>query len=728
MVLFVSLFSLVTNAQTPNRKGWWKFDNTLNLMKAEVGSSLEFIGSPLSVDGPTTSNKAIQIDPGNYLIITHGIPANGGGATVNEYSIQIDFSIPETGIWHSFLQTDPQNAGDADLFTNEANSIGVADLGYTAKGLAANTWYRMMISVRNGEFFKVYIDGALWLDAVNNPLDGRFGLLSTLLLFADNDGEDGTILCSELGIWDTALDEDQVLALGGATGERVPLRTKLGAWKFDDSTNLLKAELGNPLQLTGTQQSVDGPANGNKATKVDVGSYLKMTHGILPNGGGAMVNEYTLQIDFSVPQSGILHSFFQTDPTNTSDADLITNSSNAIGTAATTFSNNTISANTWYRMFVVVKNGSYFKIYINGELWLDAAGQPIDGRFALANELLLFADNDGGDGNILCSEIGIWEVALTESEIADIGGNPAIQIPDRMGWWKFEDNTNPEKADIGLPLTISGNASPVAGPVAANKAIHVDLGNYLKMQHGIYGNGDGSMVNEYTLQIDFSIPEAGIWHAFFQTDPANSNDADLFTNKSNAIGTATTSYTTNTISANTWYRMVITVKNGSFFRIYMNGELWLDAAGQPVDGRFALSSDLLVFADEDGDDGLINCSELAIWEVPLTADQVALLGNAMTIPAGVQQIQESPNVGLGQNYPNPFSSHTIFPYEISESGKVSFKVLDSTGKEIRSIDGGIKSSGNYNLNLGSERLTQGIYYLQMITAKQTSTRKMVYIP
>lgn len=726
-VLFTSLVNLFANAQVPDRKGWWKFDDPADLLKAEIGTPLAISGSQQSVDGPVASNLATEINPGSYLLMTHGIAPNGGGSALNEYSIQIDFSIPEPGIWHSFLQTDPENAGDADLFTNQANSIGVAELGYTAKGISANTWYRMIISVRNGEFYRVYMDGALWLDSQSNPVDGRFALANTLLLFADNDGEDGTIRCSELGIWDVALEEDQILALGGATGERVPVRTKLGWWKFDDPTNLLKAEIGNPLQITGTPQSVDGPIGGNLAVKIEAGDYVKMTHGILPNGG-AMVNEYTLQMDFSIPKSGIWHAFYQTDPTNTSDGDLFANLTNAIGSSAINYSTSVLSANNWYRMMIVVKNGEFFKVYINGELWLDAAGQEVDGRFALANDLLLFADNDGEDGSILCSEISIWEVALTDTEIADLGGNPGNQLPARMGWWKFEEEGNPEKADIGNPLEITGSVSSVSGPANGNNAIQVALGNYLKMTHGIYGNGDGYMVNEYTLQIDFSVPEAGIWHAFFQTDPDNLSDADLFTNTSNAIGTATTSYSTRTIVGNTWYRMVVTVKNGYFFRVYLDGELWLESAGQPVDGRFALSSDLLVFADDDVDDGLIYCSELAIWEVPLSAEQVALLGDVNTLPVGIKEMHRSQNIGLGQNYPNPYSSYTIFPYEIKESGKVSFRVLDISGKEIRTINEGVKSPGQYTLRLGSEKLTSGIYYLQMITNKQTSTRKMAFMP
>jgi hypothetical protein len=725
IVLLALVINWAGNAQIPERIGWWKFDDPSNLVKAEIGSPLFIVGVQQSVDGPSAENKASEIPLGNYLMMTHGIAANGGGTMVNEYSVQIDFSIPEKGIWHSFFQTDLTNGGDADLFANTANSLGVTATGYTNKGITSDTWYRMIVTVKNGEFFRIYIDGAMWLEGAVQDIDGRFALADKLLMFADNDGEDGTIRCSELGIWDVALDDAQVLALGGATGERVPERVKLGWWKFDDPSNLLKPEIGEPLQLVGSQTSVDGPDTENKATKLDLGSYLNMTNGILPNGGGTMVNEYSLLIDFLIPEAGKWHAFFQTDPTNESDADLFTNTSNNIGTLATTYTTDAVEANTWYRMVVTVKNGEFFRVYINGELWLEGNIQDVDGRFALANNLLLFADDDGDDGSIYCSEIAIWEVALTEQEVLELGGDPSNRLPEKVGLWKFDDALNIGKATIGEDLVPVGGINSVNGPANWNLAAAVNLGSYFKMTHGIYGNGDGYMVNDYTLQIDFLIPEAGIWHAFFQTDPANVGDADLFTNKTNQIGTATTSYSTGTIAQNTWYRMVITVKNGYFFKIYLDGEPLLNAAGQPVDGRFALAEDLLLFADDDGDDGLIYCSEISIWDVPLTEEQVAKLGNATTIPTGIENIQFNYYDDLSQNFPNPFSGSTTFKYRIQETGNVTFHVRDITGREVKVINEGLKGAGNYILNLNSENLVNGIYFVQMNAGNRTSTRKII---
>jgi hypothetical protein len=80
---------------------------------------------------------------------------------------------------------------------------------------------------------------------------------------------------------------------------------------------------------------------------------------------------------------------------------------------------------------------------------------------------------------------------------------------------------------------------------------------------------------------------------------------------------------------------------------------------------------------------------------------------------------------LDQNYPNPFSHSTIFPYQIRERGNVSFFILDFSGKEIRMIDSGLKSTGKYNLEINSEKLENGIYFLRMETNQHTITRKMI---
>ncbi len=919
-LVIILAFASFVNAQIPERAGWWKFDDAADMLKAELGSPLTLTGTQTSVAGPTAGNLATQISLGSYLSMTHGIAANGGGDSVNEYSVQIDFSLPEIGKWHAFIQTSPLNDNDADLFTKSSdNTIGTAATGYSTNSVTADTWYRMVISVKNGEFFNVYLNGELWLNGTPQDVDGRWALVNELLLFADDDGDDATINCSELGIWNVALNASQASGLGNAS--TAPVTTRKGWWKFDDAADMLKAEIGSPLTLKGIQMSVPGPADGNLATLVPLGSYLSMTHGIAPNGGGDSVNEYSVQIDFSVPEIGKWHAFIQTSPLNDNDADLFTKASdNTIGTSATGYSTNAVSKDAWYRMIITVKNGEFFNVYLNGELWLTGAPQDVDGRWALVNELLIFADDDGDDAAINCAELAIWDVALSADEVAQLGGfasnvlvseitvtgsggvnvietqsgtlqmlaevlpadatdktitwsvtngtgggtitpdglltavkngtvtvnatsndggnvvgsmvitisNQAVipvtsitvtseggantistkggtlqmiatvlpenateqnvtwsvvpgsgsasistdgllaaiadgtvtvkatstdggnvsgsmaitisnqtTIRERMGWWKFDDISDLMKAEIGQPLVPTGTISSVDGPKAGNLAVEVPLGNYFALTHGIAPNGGGTLVNEYSIQWDFSIPATETWYAFLETTATTSDDADLFIAATenggigripNSIGCGSLLYSASTVSADTWYRMLISVKNGEFFRIYINGELWLDSPViQAIDERYGLAPTIYIFQDGDGDDGTLKCSEIGIWDVALTEAEASALGDANTNPNGINDLQASSYSDLGQNYPNPVSHSTTFPYTVRKTGEVTFRVLDLTGKEIENINAGVKSPGEYKLELNTDKLPNGIYNVQMTTNSGFSIQKMIII-
>ncbi|NLJ07943.1 MAG: hypothetical protein GX437_09765, partial [Sphingobacteriales bacterium] len=73
-----------------------------------------------------------------------------------------------------------------------------------------------------------------------------------------------------------------------------------GYWKFQNASNLTKATVGNDLILVGNHQWVNGPQSGDTASRIAIGSYYKCYHQIAANGGGNMVNRYTLMYDFKI--------------------------------------------------------------------------------------------------------------------------------------------------------------------------------------------------------------------------------------------------------------------------------------------------------------------------------------------------------------------------------------------------------------------------------------------
>lgn len=221
-VLFLSILSLFLNTYSqkytfPDRTGWWKFDNASTLLKAEMGYGLDLVpvGSNAAVSGPTVGNGAVKIGIGSYFKMSHQITANGGGVKVNEYTLQYDFKVPSNGVWHTFFQTNMSNSNDGEFFINPSGNIGVAAVGYGTYSIIPGEWYRLLISVKNGNHFNCYLDGQLVLAGNSQSIDDRFSLENQLLVFADDDSEDAEIICSELAIWNYALSSEQIFELGG---------------------------------------------------------------------------------------------------------------------------------------------------------------------------------------------------------------------------------------------------------------------------------------------------------------------------------------------------------------------------------------------------------------------------------------------------------------------------------------------------------------------------------
>ena len=212
-------------------------------------------------------------------------------------------------------------------------------------------------------------------------------------------------------------------------------------------------------------------------------------------------------------------------------------------------------------------------------------------------------------------------------------------VPDPKAVWEF-NASDPNVATIGAPLEIVGSAQEIAGVSVEDGAIRIGQGSYYICRHGIAPNGDGAKVNEWTLLIDFSYPTSSLsdppngYNDLFQTNPTNVDDSDWTINSSGGIGIGAVGYSSAegyTTEANTWYRLIVTVDNGLRHDLYVDGVEIFKGNEQGIDGRFSLEDSLLLFAagnNQDGDDAPINVSTVAIWDTPLSADEIQTLGLA----------------------------------------------------------------------------------------------------
>ena len=218
------------------------------------------------------------------------------------------------------------------------------------------------------------------------------------------------------------------------------------------------------------------------------------------------------------------------------------------------------------------------------------------------------------------------------------------------GLWEFNDAGDLTKATAGNDLILGGTGqSAVAGIDGSDGAVAVELGTYYQCEHGIAANGGGDYVNEFTLLFDVMYPEesAGKWRAFYQTGYEPYNDSEYFIHPADeSWGVGDLGYTENATvgewysSHSTWYRAVLTVNldndpDVAFHDLYINGELKGDHKTENLglDGRFSLYTSghdnpyLVLCGDNDGDDALMYFSNIAIWDRPLTPEEIGDLGS-----------------------------------------------------------------------------------------------------
>ena len=214
VTVFIVCFSNLFSQPVP--VGHWTFDDPNDLTNATVGNPLALTGSHSAVSGPEDGNSAVRIGIGSYYLLNHDLSASGGGSNVNEFSFVFDIKIPVISPWYCFYQTDLSNVNDGECFINPSGNIGVGDSYYTPDAILIDEWYRIGVSVKNGDRYDIYIDGFKALKGRPGSIDGRFSFDENgVLLFADNNVEGHELDVADIKLFSTALTEQEMKDLGG---------------------------------------------------------------------------------------------------------------------------------------------------------------------------------------------------------------------------------------------------------------------------------------------------------------------------------------------------------------------------------------------------------------------------------------------------------------------------------------------------------------------------------
>jgi hypothetical protein len=88
---------------------------------------------------------------------------------------------------------------------------------------------------------------------------------------------------------------------------------------------------------------------------------------------------------------------------------------------------------------------------------------------------------------------------------------------------------------------------------------------------------------------------------------------------------------------------------------------------------------------------------------------------------GIENVEAS-NLSLAL-YPNPATDRLMLNYEFTEASPVSVKIYDMKGREILSLNEGIKASGKHNSSLDLKDLQSGMYMLRFTAGAVSETRR-----
>lgn len=210
--------------------------------------------------------------------------------------------------------------------------------------------------------------------------------------------------------------------------------------------------------------------------------------------------------------------------------------------------------------------------------------------------------------------------------------------PEPVGCWTFD---NPDNLLAGTGIaTLQGAAhskgsvrvtddlgsigiKAVSGPTDDNGAISVPVKSSLYMTTNL----EEKSLSDYTLLMDIHVKELNDYTALYQNDPTNSKDGSFFI-KNGALGLNSNGLGYGgTLSSEKWHRVLFVVRENAV-TIYLDGY----QVGQSTSGNatiWQMKEAALFFADESGEEHLVEASEIRFWDVALTKGQATKLGSVI---------------------------------------------------------------------------------------------------
>jgi len=91
--------------------------------------------------------------------------------------------------------------------------------------------------------------------------------------------------------------------------------------------------------------------------------------------------------------------------------------------------------------------------------------------------------------------------------------------------------------------------------------------------------------------------------------------------------------------------------------------------------------------------------------------------------------QQPVKFALNPAYPNPFNSSSVILFRLDQTGEISLKVYDLSGREAAQLANGVFPAGQHQVTFdaASNGLSNGLYWVKLTSLERSATCKLLYI-
>jgi hypothetical protein len=113
---------------------------------------------------------------------------------------------------------------------------------------------------------------------------------------------------------------------------------------------------------------------------------------------------------------------------------------------------------------------------------------------------------------------------------------------------------------------------------------------------------------------------------------------------------------------------------------------------------------------------------VSVVHTDLNGTLMSWVYSSFPIPVGVKEITELKNINL---FPVPANEFTTLTFDLKTNSKVSIKLIDNLGREIKAIENSNLSTGNHKYTIETNTLSSGIYFIQLNIDGKVLNKKLL---